>query len=235
LARFTSEPYRAPDLWFEEAWRLGLGIDLELAAVFAALDSARPLPSGVFLAVNVSPQTVTNPRFSKLLDSNCSAGSLVVELTEHAVVEDYDLLTDWLGPLRQNGIRVAVDDAGAGYASLRHVLHVKPDFIKLDISLVSDIDKDRDKLALAKSITSFAEESGTKVIAEGIESVAQLERVTELGLDYGQGYLLGRPSSFELLRSQGFDYSRLQSVRDPVPRPPAPHHVGVQFTTSVDG
>jgi EAL domain-containing protein (putative c-di-GMP-specific phosphodiesterase class I)/ActR/RegA family two-component response regulator len=234
LARFTSEPYRAPDLWFQEAWRLGLGIDLELAAVFAAFDSARPLPPGVFLAVNVSPQTVTNSRFSELLVSKCCAESLVVELTEHAVVEDYDLLTGWLGPLRQSGVRVAVDDAGAGYASLRHVLLVKPDFIKLDISLVSDIDKDRAKLALAKSIVSFADESGTKVIAEGIESVAQLERVTELGVDYGQGYLLGRPSSFELLSLEGLDLSPSQCVRRAGPRASAPHHEKADLTPSAD-
>jgi EAL domain-containing protein (putative c-di-GMP-specific phosphodiesterase class I)/DNA-binding NarL/FixJ family response regulator len=196
LARFSSEPYRTPDLWFEEAWSLGLGLELELAAVSAALDAAGTLPPGVFLAVNVAPQTVTSARFSQLLGTVGWAESLVVELTEHAVVEDYDLLNRSLGPLRRTGVRVAVDDAGAGYASLRHVLQVKPDFIKLDISLIAGIDEDRDKLALAKSITGFASESGTRVIAEGIEERAQLERVTELGVEYGQGYLLGRPTSF---------------------------------------
>jgi EAL domain-containing protein (putative c-di-GMP-specific phosphodiesterase class I)/AmiR/NasT family two-component response regulator len=196
LARFSSEPYRSPDLWFEEAWALGLGMELELAAVSAALDTARPFPSDAFLAVNVAPQTVTSARFSQLLVAAGWAESLVVELTEHAVVEDYDLLNRSLGPLRRSGVRVAVDDAGAGYASLRHVLHVKPDFIKLDISLIAGIDEDRDKLALAKSITGFAAESGTRVIAEGIEEPAQLERVRDLGVQYGQGYLLGRPTAF---------------------------------------
>lgn len=234
LARFSTEPYRAPDLWFEEAWNLGLGIELELAVVSAALDSARPLPPGVFLAVNVSPQTITTSRFSELLVSRRCAESLVVEITEHAIVEDYDLLTGSLGPLRQSGIRVAVDDAGAGYASLRHVLHVKPDFIKLDISLVSGIDEDRDKHALAKSITSFAKESGTKVIAEGIEAAPQLERITELGVDFGQGYLLGRPSSFESLNLQGSDYSQAHRVWNASPYTSADHHEQADLTTSVD-
>ena len=119
--------------------------------------------------------------------------ALVVELTEHAVVEDYDILTRSLDLLRQMGVRVAVDDAGSGYASLRHILRVKPDLIKLDVSLIADIDHDRDKLALATGITSFAREVGIKVLAEGIETAAQLECVTTLGVDYAQGYHLGRP------------------------------------------
>jgi EAL domain-containing protein (putative c-di-GMP-specific phosphodiesterase class I) len=124
---------------------------------------------------------------------------LVVELTEHAVVEDYDALNDALQPLRQHGIRVAVDDAGAGYASLRHVLHVKPDFIKLDISLISNIGEDRSKQSLAESIISFARESGIQLIAEGIETQDELRCVTELGVDYGQGYLLARPGPVEAI------------------------------------
>src|SRR5271156_247442 len=186
LARFAAEPSRTPDLWFEEAWSLGCGLDLELAAVSMALEGARLRPSDVFLAVNVSPEAATSPRFFELLNSQDGTEALVVELTEHAVVEDYDVLTRSLGPLRERGVHVAVDDAGAGYASLRHVLRVKPDLIKLDVSLVADIDHDRDRLALATGITSFAQEVGTKVVAEGIETAAQLKCVTELGVDYAQ-------------------------------------------------
>ena len=174
LARFHPEPYRTPDLWFEDAWKLGLGLDLELAAVLMALDSARRLPDVV-----ARPQRVANRRevVAQLREAllHYDDRSLVVELTEHAVVEDYDALTEALLPLRQSGIRVAVDDAGAGYASLRHVLHVKPDFIKLDISLISNIGEDRSKQSLAESIISFARESGIQLIAEGIETQNELD------------------------------------------------------------
>jgi EAL domain-containing protein (putative c-di-GMP-specific phosphodiesterase class I)/AmiR/NasT family two-component response regulator len=197
LARFGIEPYQTPDLWFKDAWNLGLGMDLELAAVQMALDSARRLPE-VFVAVNVSPMAVLSSRLRDAL-SNHSDRPLVIELTEHAVVEDYDALTHALEPLRQRGVRVAVDDAGAGYASLRHVLHVKPNFIKLDISLISNIDQDRNKQSLAESITSFARESGVRLIAEGIETQNEMECVAALGVDYAQGYLLAMPGSVEAI------------------------------------
>ncbi|MGH9030009.1 MAG: EAL domain-containing response regulator [Acidimicrobiales bacterium] len=202
LARFSPEPYRTPDLWFEEAWSLGLGPDLEFAAAAMALESSGDLPPHVFLAVNVSPQAVTTPRFSEFVAARGDARGFVVELTEHAVVEDYDLLTSRLDLIRARGVRVAVDDAGAGYASLRHILRVKPDLIKLDVSLIAGIDHDQDKRALAAGITSFAREVGTKVVAEGIETASQLECVTELGVDYAQGFHLGRPGS--LPRSDPF-------------------------------
>ncbi|HUC36905.1 MAG TPA: EAL domain-containing protein [Acidimicrobiales bacterium] len=221
LARFSSEPYRTPDLWFEEAWSLGLGEELELAAVHEALDSARPLPPDVFVAVNVSPRAATTSRLSELLASENRAASLVVELTEHAVVEDYGFLTSSLEPLRESGMRVAVDDAGAGYASLHHVLHVKPDFIKLDISLISGIDEDRDKLALAEGITSFARASGAKVVAEGIETTGELECVAGLGIDYAQGYLLGRPSPLEAVKALGVDFAQEYLMVSTSPAPSA--------------
>jgi EAL domain-containing protein (putative c-di-GMP-specific phosphodiesterase class I)/ActR/RegA family two-component response regulator len=196
LTRFTAEPRRTPNLWFEEAWDLGLGLDLELAVVKAALDTARQREPDLFLTLNVSPETAVSGRLPQVL-AHDRPGSLVIELTEHAVVEDYDVLTKSLDPLRQSGVRIAVDDAGAGYASLRHVLHVKPDFIKLDISLVSGIDEDRSKSSLAESITQFARESRARVIAEGIETDSQLGCVADLGVDYGQGHLFGKPAPFE--------------------------------------
>jgi EAL domain-containing protein (putative c-di-GMP-specific phosphodiesterase class I) len=110
-------------------------------------------------------------------------------------VEDYGQLTSALDALRRRGVRVAVDDAGAGYASLRHILRIKPDLIKLDVSLISGIEHDRAKLALAAGITAFAREMGTMVVAEGIETAAQLECLAALGVDYAQGYHLGRPTS----------------------------------------
>src|SRR5262249_7083128 len=119
---------------------------------------------------------------------------LTVEITEHAQVSDYDLLTGALKTLRQTGVRLSVDDAGAGYASLQHVLRLRPDLIKLDISLVRDIDTDRVKAALAGCLTNFAAQIGASLIAEGIETAAEMARLTAVGVSYGQGYPLARPA-----------------------------------------
>lgn len=193
LARFSDDAFRTPDLWFKEAWSLGLGVELELAALHMALEAGRARPPSLFLAVNISPDAATSPQFSEFLNAQAGTDDLVVELTEHAVVGDYDLLSRSLDAVRHKGVRIAVDDAGAGYSSLRHILQVKPDLIKLDVSLVAGIEHDRDKFALATGITSFAREVGTKVVAEGIETAAQLECVATLGVDFAQGYHLGRP------------------------------------------
>ena len=195
LSRFSVDPSDTPDRWFNEAWSLGLGVDLELAAVAVALEAARKRPPELFLALNASPAVTTTSRFSELVSSQADAETLVVEVTEHAMVEDYGQLTRALDEVRRRGVRVAVDDAGAGYASLRHILQIRPDLIKLDVSLVSGIEHDRPKLALAAAMTSFAREMGTKVVAEGIETAAQLECLAALGVDYAQGYHLGRPTS----------------------------------------
>lgn len=198
LARFAPEgapDLGTPDRWFAEAWHLGLGLDLEILAISLALESARLRPPDVFVAVNASPDAAVTSRFCDHLVSQEAAETLVVELTEHAVVDDYDALGKSLDRVRRRGVRIAVDDAGAGYASLRHILRVKPEFIKLDVSLISEVDKDASQLALAARITAFARDIGTKVVAEGIENASQLECVSDLGVDYGQGFHLGLPGS----------------------------------------
>jgi len=196
LARFSSFPQRAPDSWFAEAWRLGLGAELELAALSTALEASRDRPAGVFLTLNVSPEAALSARVCGFLECLEAADALVVEITEHAVVKDYDALNSSLGPARERGLRVAVDDAGAGYASLRHILRLKPDLIKLDVSLIEGIDDDRSKRALASGLISFAHQIEAQVVAEGIETSLQLECVTDLGADYGQGHHFGEMLSF---------------------------------------
>lgn len=198
LARFApvgGHDLGTPDRWFAEAWEVGLGLDIEILAISLALESAKLRPPDIFVAVNASPEAAVTSRFSDHLVAQDAAETLVVELTEHAVVDDYDALGKSLDLVRRRGVRVAVDDAGAGYASLRHILRVKPEFIKLDISLISEIDTDASQLALAARITAFARDIGTKVVAEGIETASQLECVGELGVDYGQGFYLGYPGS----------------------------------------
>jgi EAL domain-containing protein (putative c-di-GMP-specific phosphodiesterase class I) len=117
----------------------------------------------------------------------------VAEVTEHARISDYGKLDRALAPLRRRGMRLAVDDAGAGFASLRHILRLNPDFIKLDRTLIDQIDRDRSKQALAAGLISFADKSGATIIAEGIERAAEVKTLVDLGVSYGQGYYLARP------------------------------------------
>jgi EAL domain-containing protein (putative c-di-GMP-specific phosphodiesterase class I) len=193
LARFLLTPRRTPDRWFAEAWAVGLGYELEVSALEAALDAGLPGGDG-FLAVNLSPGALVDPRFLPFLDRSSELDRLVVEITEHAVVEDYELLNRSLGELRQRQVRVAVDDAGAGYASLRHVLILRPDFIKLDGSLITGIHADPAKRAVAVGMISSAHELGAEVVAEAIEQAEELSCVARLGANLGQGYHLGRPA-----------------------------------------
>jgi EAL domain-containing protein (putative c-di-GMP-specific phosphodiesterase class I) len=123
------------------------------------------------------------------------AKRLVVEITEHEPVEAYDELAASLQPLRDLGVRIAIDDAGAGYASLRHTLAVSPDIVKVDISLTRSIDLDRGRRALASALISFADEMDMTIIAEGIETEAELTTLADLGVRYGQGYHLAEPAA----------------------------------------
>jgi EAL domain-containing protein (putative c-di-GMP-specific phosphodiesterase class I) len=180
-------------VWFREAAETGLGTALEMAAVKAALPS---VPESTYLAVNASPQTILSPELSRALEG-LPAERIVLEITEHAHVEDYDQLLGALQPLRQAGIRVAVDDAGAGYASLQHILQLKPDLIKLDMALTRNIDADRPRRALASALIGFAQETGSRIIAEGVETAGELAVLRDLGVEKAQGYFLGRPTSLE--------------------------------------
>ena len=196
LARFTSTPYSAPDVWFREAAETGMGIALEMAAVKVALAALPSVPETTYLAVNASPQTILSPELSRALEG-LPAERIVLEITEHAHVDDYDQLLGALQPLRQAGVRVAVDDAGAGYASLQHILQLKPDLIKLDMALTRNIDADRPRRALASALIGFAQETGSRIIAEGVETAGELAVLRDLGVEKAQGYFLGRPTSLE--------------------------------------
>jgi EAL domain-containing protein (putative c-di-GMP-specific phosphodiesterase class I)/putative methionine-R-sulfoxide reductase with GAF domain len=202
LARFDGVPYRAPDIWFAEARGSGVGIELELLAVNCAIAAVPNLPAGVALAVNVGPDAVVSEEFRSAI-LRAPATSIVIELTEHEVIDDYAELVSVLQSLRRLGARVAVDDAGAGYSGLSHILKLAPDFIKLDRELVSGIDADPVRRALAASLVSFAADTGAKIIAEGVESKDELDVLRQLGLDYVQGYHLARPAPLADLFSTG--------------------------------
>lgn len=195
LSRFATEDGSGPEYWFQEASAVGLGSELEFAAMTSALMSARNLPDHVYVALNVSPQTCVDPALLAFVDNMPLAPDrIVLEMTEQAPVDDYDELTAALAPLRSRGVRIAIDDAGSGFASMRHVLQIRPDIIKLDRTLISGIDRDSYKDALGAAIVDFANRTGATIVAEGIETHAELEAVTALGMTAGQGYLLGRPS-----------------------------------------
>jgi EAL domain-containing protein (putative c-di-GMP-specific phosphodiesterase class I) len=194
LARFADEPLRSPDLWFGEAAEVGLGPELEMKAVRAAIAELDRLPSGVFLAVNVSPALVMSGKLDYLVDDPVCP-RLVFELTEHVAVDDYGPIRQHIDPLREHGARVAVDDAGAGFSSMRHILLLQPEIIKLDNSLTHGVDHDPARRALASSLISFAKDVGASLIAEGVETAEELSTLEGLGAHWVQGYHIARPAA----------------------------------------
>lgn len=192
LARFSDLPERPPNVWIAEAEAVGMLQDLELALAKAAIDQLETLPPDVYLSLNLSPETAVSERAGRMLEA-ADPSRIVVELTEHAPVADYDELRDSLSGLRDRGVRLAIDDAGAGFASLRHIVRLDPDIIKLDITLTRRIEKDPVRQALAVALVSFANQVGATVVAEGVETELQLEVLRLTGIRFAQGYLLGPP------------------------------------------
>ncbi len=180
-----------PDIRFAEAERLGLGHELELATLRAAVQAAASLPSATFLALNVSPSLVIVGEGLGLALA-ARAQALVLEITEHARIDDYAALRAALCRIDPPA-RVAVDDAGSGYASLAHILALRPAYVKLDLSWVRDIETDPARQALVAGLVHFAAEVGCDLIGEGIETEAELRTLRRLGVPLGQGFLLGRP------------------------------------------
>ena len=196
LARFASDPYRSPDQWFADAAQLGRELELESRAIRLALRALERLPPEVYVAVNASPETLVKGEIAALLQGQ-PLDRIVVEVTEHQAVEHYEDLAAVLGPLQDAGLRVAIDDAGAGYASFRHILNLRPDIVKLDTSITRSIDTDRSRRALAAALRGFATETGCRIVAEGIETAAELDTLKCLGIHKAQGYHLGRPMPLE--------------------------------------
>ena len=192
LARFASTPQQGPDRWFADAERVGLGTQLELLAVAKALARLRDLPAEMFMAVNVSPPTALARELQDLLD-HVDGERVVLELTEHVPVEDYEAVSAGLAELRRRGIRLASDDTGAGYAGFRHLLGLSPDIIKLDISISRDIDQDPVRRALAGALVAFANDVHAQVIAEGVENPREMKTLETLNVPWLQGFHLGRP------------------------------------------
>lgn len=184
LSRFPGES--SPSVWFGSASRLGLGPDLERAAARAAISHLSLLGEDLYLSLNASPELLLTGWIDDLF-VEAPADRIVIELSEHAEVEDYTQLNEALEPAIERGVRLAIDDAGAGFIGYRHLVQLSPEIIKLDISLTRGIGLDPIQNALAAGITSFASTAGMTVIAEGIEQSGTVEILRELGVEFGQG------------------------------------------------
>ncbi|WP_369257145.1 EAL domain-containing protein [Geodermatophilus amargosae] len=198
LSRFPREWGKGPDVVFEEAHSIGRGHEMELLALRGAaalLDRV----SG-YVAMNVSPQTLLTPAFPALL-ADLPLDRVLLELSEHDPVEDYDALTTTLMPFRAAGLRLAIDDVGAGFSSLRHIVVTDPDVIKMDRSIVSGLHVDPVLSKLVEALVVFGHGCGVKVVAEGIETADEATRLRDLGVDLGQGWYFGRPGPPEALTS----------------------------------
>ncbi|MDB4213673.1 EAL domain-containing protein [Octadecabacter sp.] len=192
LCWFSPEPYRPPNIWFDDAADVGLQVVLELYVIEVALSYLKDLPPECYLAVNTSPDTLTTGRISPLIAA-VGSDRVVVEITEHAAIEDIDALLMEIDRLRDLGARIAVDDAGAGYSGLQQIIRLRPDVIKLDMSLTKDVDKDLARRSLASAMVQFAHDTKARVVAEGIETEAEMRTLRSLGVEWGQGYHLARP------------------------------------------
>jgi diguanylate cyclase (GGDEF)-like protein len=191
LARFPRSPERSPGAWFAHAHACGLGPELEAAAIRAAL---APLgrPPGSTLSINVSPSSLGSGQVTEALPRDLT--DLVLEVTEHEITPDDPALHSTLMDLRDRGARIAIDDTGAGYAGLNAVMRVRPDIVKLDRELITDIHEDPARMALVESFVRFASLTGATVCAEGIQSLDDLIVLTDLDVEWGQGNLLSAPA-----------------------------------------
>lgn len=181
-----------PDVRFAEAARADLGAAFELAAIRVAVGEVAGLPADRFVSVNLSPSSVIDQAGAVREILADGGRPFIVELTEHVPIEDYRELRAALRGLGES-VSVAVDDAGAGYASLRHILELQPAYAKLDISLVRGIDADDLRQALAAGLNFFAQRTNCRLIAEGVETQAEADALRRLGIDLAQGYLYGHP------------------------------------------
>ncbi|MBE9113671.1 EAL domain-containing protein [Nodosilinea sp. LEGE 07298] len=194
LTRFWSRPIRGPHIWFAEAAEVGYSEQLEMAAIAKALEGLAVIPEDIYLSVNVSPDNILSGAVERVLQGK-PLHRIVLEVTEHDPIPDYSNFGERLASLRDRGVRLAVDDAGAGYASFLHILQLNPDIIKLDISLIRDIDTDHTRRALTAALVGFAQETYSSIVAEGVETPSELTALQQLQVKTAQGYLLGYPLS----------------------------------------
>jgi diguanylate cyclase (GGDEF)-like protein len=194
LARFRSGSGIGPLHWFALAEEVGMRDELELACLREALKLLERRPPDTLLSVNLSGPLLLDPRTHELLDLQPSLDGLIIELTENSLLEDTAGLHAAIAKLEALGILIAIDDMGAGYSGLRQIATVHPTYLKLDRSLIVDIDCDPDRGALISAMIGYAKQTGGYLVAEGVETAAELETLEQLGVRLVQGFFLGRPA-----------------------------------------
>ena len=194
LARFRDG--RSPDLWLQDARICGQQLALDQLTVLRATELITQLPQDSYLSINATPELLTHTDLLRsLAQSSLPFDRLVIEVTEHVEISSYPDLLASLAEIRERGVRLAVDDTGAGYASFKHVLQLRPDIIKIDRSLVSRVSTDAARRSLITALVLLALDLGASITAEGVEHRAELETLATLGVDCAQGYLLARPTT----------------------------------------
>lgn len=193
LSRFAGPPQASPDRWFDAAEQRGRALELELRAVERALEARPELPPNTFLTVNMTPAALLHPSAREVLERTPGLHRLVFEVTEHEQVTDYHALRRASERVHEAGGLLAVDDAGSGYASLKHVLELRPDFVKLDRELITGLDRDPVKRSVVQMLGELTDKIDAWLIAEGIETLGELDTLVDLHVPLGQGWVLGRP------------------------------------------
>jgi diguanylate cyclase (GGDEF)-like protein len=216
LARMAAPPELPPDAWLDLADTVGLRSELELACLEAIADCGPP-PGAALLFVNVSSGLLSHP-FTQDLRQRLP-GRLVLELTERERVHDYESLRAEIRSWQSAGVRLAIDDTGSGWSTLRHVVQLHPDFIKLDRSLVARVDRNRTSRALVAALAAFARESGVTVVAEGVERREELEVLRDADVDLAQGFLFARPGPAWPTAPGARVDTRAEADGRPTPRP----------------
>ncbi len=212
LARFPGTA--APDVWFAAAADAGLGAELEALAISRALAALPDLPPNTFLTVNVSPHLLGSAPVTEAFAGPATLRRVVVELTEHTPVDDLGALRAQTAALRARGALIAIDDAGSGYSGLQQLAELRPQLVKLDRSLVTGVDDDPVRYALAEMVGAFAGRIDAWLLAEGVETAAELAAFAQLGVPLAQGWLLGRPTpGFAPLAPEVVQLVRAQTAR----------------------
>ena len=212
LARGVSRPLRSPEVMFDVAAEADLVWELSRLCRARAIEGiGTRLKTDELLFINVDPLDFTDPAFNENEVENPER--VVIEITERTAIKDYPKFRERLKAFRDKGFRFAVDDAGSGYAGLGSIANLEPDFIKLDISLISSIDTNFIKQNLVESMVRFANEHGAMVIAEGVERAEEFETVKGLGVHLVQGFFLHKPSGAPPSRGSNPQLEKVTAAR----------------------
>ena len=193
LARFVGPPEAPPDVWFRRAGELGMAIELEAKMVKVGLEARESLPDNCFLTINIDPASLPDPQIQAALAHHKRLHGVVIELTEHSRADTEEILAR-LVEIRSRGAMIAIDDVGSGYSGLLQIGILRPEFMKIDRSLITGIQGDPAKREMVESLGAVANRTDAWIVSEGIETTAELETLMELGVPLGQGWALGRPT-----------------------------------------